>query len=123
VVAARSDVSGRCGIPDKNCGTRFLSGIRIIFLCVFCLLAAANVHAAGGEAGRAVSVVPGVLVERDGAGVLLALNDRLRDTDRIVTDATGKARILFPDDGAVTLGPARFITGKIVEWNPGGFSV
>ncbi|MDR2124725.1 MAG: FecR family protein [Desulfovibrio sp.] len=78
-----------------------------------------------------------------------ALNDTVRGTDRIITDATGRARILFHDDGAVSLGPntsldlidvmpegdapvfkahvaqglARFITGKIVEQNPKGFSV
>ncbi|MDR1659862.1 MAG: FecR family protein [Desulfovibrio sp.] len=77
------------------------------------------------------------------------LNDTVRATDRIITDATGKARILFHDDGAVSLGSntsldlidvmpegdapvfkahvaqgmARFITGKIVERNPKGFSV
>lgn len=88
-------------------------------------------------------------MERDGVRTPLALNDAILDTDAIVTDATGRARILFQDDGAVALGPntslalievlsngkdpvfkahlaqgfARFITGKIVEQNPEGFAV
>ncbi|MDR2744452.1 MAG: FecR domain-containing protein, partial [Desulfovibrio sp.] len=118
-------------------------------LAVCGLFAAATVFAAAGEAGRAISVVPGVFVERNGTKTPLALNDPVRNTDTIITDATGRARILFQDDGAVTLGPdtslalievlpegktpifkahvaqglARFITGRIVEQNPKGFAV
>ncbi|MDR1685562.1 MAG: FecR domain-containing protein [Desulfovibrio sp.] len=122
--------------------------------CLACLLAAfcfgaAAAHAAGGDVGQAISVVPGAFVERDGARKPLVLNDAVRATDRVITDATGKVRILFHDDGAVSLGSntsldlidvmpegdtpvfkahvaqglARFITGKIVEQNPKGFSV
>jgi hypothetical protein len=109
----------------------------------------AETHAADNDTGQVISVVPGVFLERDGARKPLVLNDTVRDTDRIITDATGKARILFRDDGAVSLGSntsldlidivpegdapvfkahvaqglARFITGKIVEQNPKGFSV
>jgi hypothetical protein len=124
-------------------------------VCILCIAAAAaaaaatTAHAAGSDVGQAVSVVPGVFVERDGAKAALALNGTVRDTDRITTDAAGKVRILFHDDGAVSLGSntsldlidvvpkgdtpvfkahvaqglARFITGKIVEQNPKGFSV
>jgi hypothetical protein len=122
-----------------------------VFGPAFCLLLIAAVasHAAGGDVGQAVAVVPGVFVERDGARIPLALNNPVWDTDRITTDAMGKVRILFHDDGAVSLGSntsldlidvvpegdtpvfkahvaqglARFITGKIVEQNPKGFSV
>ena len=71
------------------------------------------------------------------------------DRDTLTTDATGRAQILFDDDTTVSLGSntslsletvvaeganpafkvrmgqgiARFITGKIVEKNPDGFSV
>jgi hypothetical protein len=113
----------------------------------FCLLCANIVQAA--EVGQIISFVPSVYVTRDGARTPLALNSPVQDTDTITTDASGRARILFHDDGAVTLGPdtslalmevlpkgdaptfkahvaqglARFITGKIVEANPKGFAV
>jgi hypothetical protein len=121
----------------------------VCLLTVCGFFTAATVFAADGEVGRAISIVPGVFVERDGARTPLALNDPVRGTDTITTDAAGRARILFHDDGAVTLGPdtslalvevlpegkapifkahvaqglARFITGKIVEQNPKGFAV
>jgi hypothetical protein len=99
--------------------------------------------------GKVISLTPGVFLEREGTKTPLALYSMVRDTDTIVTDASGRARILFHDDGAVTLGPntslallevlpegetpafkahlaqglARFLTGKIVEQNPQGFAV
>jgi hypothetical protein len=124
-----------------------------LFLPVFCLLSclllAGVSRAADGDVGKVITLTPGVFVERDGARTPLALNDPVRNTDTLITDDTGRARILFHDDGAVTLGPntslalvevlpegdaptfkahvaqglARFITGRIVEQNPKGFSV
>jgi hypothetical protein len=113
-------------------------------------MAATPVQAATGNAvGKIITLTPGVFVQRDGARLPLALNSPVQDTDTIITDASGRARILFDDDGAVALGPdtslslrevlpegkaptfkahvarglARFITGKIVEANPRGFAV
>ena len=119
------------------------------FCLLFCLLLTGLARAASGEAGKIITLTPGVFVERDGVRTPLALNDPVLDTDTIITDAAGRARILFHDDGAVALGPntslalvevlpegktptfkahvsqgvARFITGRIVEQNPKGFAV
>jgi hypothetical protein len=124
-------------------------------VCTVCLLAvcglfaAAPVFAANGEAGRVIALTPGAFVERSGQRIPLEIKSPVLESDTIVTDSTGKAQILFADDGSVTLGPdttlalkevapagssasfkahlgqgvARFLTGKIVEANPRGFAV
>jgi hypothetical protein len=75
----------------------FFQGLCASTFCMLFIAAAAApapAHAAGSDVGQAVSVVPGVFVERDGAKATLALNGTVRDTDRITTDAAGKVRIL-----------------------------
>jgi hypothetical protein len=88
-------------------------------------------------------------VERDGQRMALELKSPILETDKVLTDDTGKVQILFVDDGSVTVGAnssldiqevalagdnpsfkaflgqgvARFITGKIVDANPEGFTV
>ena len=105
--------------------------------------------ARAADVGQIITLTPGAFVERGGTRSPLALNSPVQETDTITTDATGRVRILFEDDGAVTLGPntslalvevlpggaapvfkahvaqgvARFITGRIVERNPKGFAV
>ena len=136
--------------PDilPSCFSVRLSGLACL-LTVICLTFAASAFAEGVEVGQALTIVPGVFVERDGERMPLAQNDMVLDTDTITTDSAGRARIIFQDDGAVTLGPntslalievlpegdapafkahvgqglVRFITGKIVEANPDGFAV
>jgi hypothetical protein len=124
--------------------------VRAVCLLAVCgIFAAAPVFAANGEAGRVIALTPGVFVERQGQRIPLEIKSPVLESDTIVTDATGRARILFADDGSVSLGPnttlalrevapegssasfkahlgrgvARFLTGKIVEANPMGFAV
>ncbi len=91
----------------------------------------------------------GVAAQRGGQAVELGMKSPVGEKDVLTTDATGRAQILFDDDTTVALGSntslsletvvaeganpafrarmgqgvARFITGKIVEKNPDGFSV
>jgi Uncharacterized protein conserved in bacteria len=99
--------------------------------------------------GQVISFKAGVTAQRDGQAVALDMKSPVGDRDTLTTDATGRAQILFDDDTTVSLGSntslsletvvaeganpafkarmgqgvARFITGKIVEKNPDGFSV
>ena len=101
------------------------------------------------EAGRVVSLTPGVFVERSGKTLPLELKGVVEAGDTLVTDASGKVRILFSDDSSLSIGPdttlelreylpdgskpsfkahlgkglMRAITGKIVEMNPAGFAL
>ena len=101
------------------------------------------------EVGQVISLTPGGFALRDGNQVPLALKDPVHDTDTLITDAAGRMQVLFSDDSTVSLAPntnlalrevvptgekpafkahvgqgvARFITGKIVEQNPGGFAL
>lgn len=102
-----------------------------------------------GEVGQVIAWKAGVQAERGGQTVPLALKSPVMEGDALSTDATGRAQILLADDSTVSLGSgtrlqlesvvaksskprlavrmgqglARFITGKIVEKNPDGFSV
>ena len=106
-------------------------------------------QAAAEAVGQVIAVTPGAFAERAGETVALGLKSPVHATDTLVTDATGKLQVLFDDDSSVTLaqgtrlalaavvpggnapafkanlgeGMARFITGKIVEQNPEGFSI
>ncbi|MDY0275252.1 MAG: FecR family protein [Desulfomicrobium sp.] len=80
----------------------------------------------------------------------LVMKSEVFATDTIVTDATGKVQILFEDDSVISLGPSssisieqfsfgsaqspamsiklvqglsRFVSGKVVEQNPEGFTI
>ncbi|UQZ90001.1 hypothetical protein C4J81_12635 [Deltaproteobacteria bacterium Smac51] len=101
------------------------------------------------EVGQVISLKPGVTAQRNGQKVALKMSSRVHDTDTLITDATGRVQILFDDDSTVSLssnsnlsllsvvpsggneefkahlghGLARFITGKIVENNPDGFTL
>ena len=101
------------------------------------------------EAGRVVSLTPGVFVERSGKTLPLELKGVVEAGDTLVTDASGRVRILFSDDSSLSIGPdttlelreylpdgskpsfkahlgkglMRAITGKIVEMNPAGFAL
>ena len=101
------------------------------------------------DVGQVISFKAGVTAQRDGQAVALDMKSPVGDRDTLTTDATGRAQILFDDDTTVSLGSntslsletvvaeganpafkarmgqgvARFITGKIVEKNPDGFSV
>lgn len=99
--------------------------------------------------GKVISIRPGVVADRDGKNIPLALKSEVSVKDLIATDKTGRAQVLFDDDTTVSLGSntriqlekivasggnpefqaqigqgvARFITGRIVEKNPTGFTV
>ena len=120
-------------------------------ICTFvlgCLLFSAA-PCLGADIGRVIALSPGVKVERGAQTLPLALKDAVQLGDTIITDASGKAQIIFNDDSTVTLGNnsnlnmrefadtgskpvfkahlgqglARIITGKVVEQNPLGFGV
>lgn len=125
---------------------RYLLGRGALALCL--ILLAANICAAK-DVGQVISYKAGVAAQRDGQSVALGMKSPVSDKDTLTTDATGRAQILFDDDTTVALGSntslsletvvpdgakpafkarmgegvARFITGKIVEKNPDGFSV
>lgn len=101
------------------------------------------------EAGRVVAITPGASVQRAGKTLPLELKGVVEAGDTLLTDATGRVRILFADDSSMTIGSntvlslqtfapggkkpevkahltkglLRAITGTIVEQNPEGFSL
>lgn len=114
-----------------------------------CLTLLAGGVCTAKDVGQVISFKAGVTAQRDGQAVALEMKSPVGDRDTLMTDATGRAQILFDDDTTVSLGSntslsletvvaeganpafkarmgqgvARFITGKIVEKNPDGFSV
>ncbi len=116
-------------------------------VAVGCCLTAGQAWA--DEVGQIIAVNPGAFAERGGETVPLDLKSQIYANDTLVTDATGKLQVLFADDSTVSLSPdtrlslttvipqgefptfeaslvegmVRFITGKIVEQNPDGFSL
>ncbi len=114
-----------------------------------CLILLAGGVCTAKDVGQLISFKAGVTAQRDGRAVALDMKSPVGDRDTLTTDATGRAQILFDDDTTVALGSntslsletvvaeganpafkarmgqgvARFITGKIVEKNPDGFSV
>ena len=125
-----------------------LLGARLL-LILLGLILLCPAPATANPIGTVISLTPGVSVLRDGQTLPLALKDPVEAQDSIITDATGKAQIIFNDDSTVTLanstnldmsefnyedgnpgfkghvgqGLVRVITGKIVEQNPDGFSI
>jgi len=101
------------------------------------------------DVGVIISYKAGVVAQRNDKTVDLAMKAIVNDKDILKTDETGRAQILFNDETSVSLGSntllkledviddnansafraridhgiVRFITGKIVEKNPNGFSV
>ena len=53
--------------------------------------------------GTVIALNPGVTVERQGQHLPLALKDSLELGDTIISDATGKAQIMFNDDTTVSI--------------------
>ncbi|MTJ92504.1 MAG: FecR domain-containing protein [Desulfovibrio sp.] len=125
---------------------RYALGRGAMALCLILLVASA---CAARDVGQVISFKAGVTAQRGGQPVDLEMKSPVGDRDVLTTDATGRAQILFDDDTTVALGSntslsletvvaegsnpafkarmgqgvARFITGKIVEKNPDGFSV
>ena len=121
-------------------------GRGVLALCLILLVASA---CAAKDVGQVISFKAGVTAQRGGQAVELGMKSPVGEKDVLTTDATGRAQILFDDDTTVALGSntslsletvvaegsnpafrarmgqgvARFITGKIVEKNPDGFSV
>ena len=115
-------------------------------LCLYFLFASV---CAAKDVGVIISFKAGVIAQRSDQTVALEMKAIVNDKDTLTTDATGRVQILFNDDTSVSLGSntslklenvieddansvfkaridhgiARFITGKIVEKNPNGFSV
>ncbi|SHN59142.1 FecR family protein [Desulfovibrio litoralis] len=116
--------------------------------CIVIVLLFASV-ALAKEIGTVVFLTPGAEVERNGKRVSLQLKDTIKENDIIHTDAAGRVKIFFNDDSSISIaknssinineyiedgsnsamhvnltqGVARFISGKIVEQNPGGFEM
>ena len=125
---------------------RYALGRGALALCLILLVASA---CAAKDVGQVISFKAGVTAQRGGQPVELGMKSPVGEKDVLTTDATGRAQILFDDDTTVALGSntslsletvvaegsnpafrarmgqgvARFITGKIVEKNPDGFSV
>jgi len=118
-----------------------------LLFALFLVLCCSPVFAAN-DVGTVISVKPGAFALRDGKEVPLALKDRVISTDVLVTNASGRLQVFLDDDSTISLasdtrlelleviaegkpefkahiatGLARFITGKIVEQNPDGFTV
>ena len=120
----------------------------LFFIGSMMLLALTALAHAATDVGTVISARPGVFALRGGKVVPLAVKDRVMDTDVLYTNATGRVQVILDDDSTISLasdtrlellkvvstgkpefkanvstGLARFITGKIVEQNPEGFSV
>ena len=115
-------------------------------LCLYFLFTSISV---AKDVGVIISFKAGVVAQRNDKTVDLAMKAIVNDKDILKTDETGRAQILFNDETSVSLGSntllkledviddnansafraridhgiVRFITGKIVEKNPKGFSV
>ena len=119
-------------------------------LAVLCLCCAFWPTLADAQiAGRVISLTPGAFVERGGTSLPLTVQSEINEGDVLLTDASGRMRVLFADDSSVSLAPSsrlslteftmegknpsfkahlgqglmRAITGKIVETNPEGFAL
>jgi len=127
---------------------RFVLHCFTLFCLCFGLMIPFAAHAAQ-DIGQVISLVPGASVLRNGKTEDLAPHSGIRVSDTVRTDASGRVKILFNDDGSLSLGPntaidmneyadagsapafgvhlthglARVITGKIVDQNPGGFKM
>ena len=122
-----------------------LSIVASLLLTLLLLCGAAH---AATEVGTVISAKPGVFALRGGKKIPLSLKDRVKSTDVLYTNASGRLQVILDDDSTIALasdtrlelvkvvatgkpefkanvptGLARFITGKIVEQNPEGFSV
>ena len=115
-----------------------------VLVLVFFLLCYTPCFAA--PIAKVLSLVPGVVAEREGKTVPLQVKDDIYLQDVLRSNANGKAQIIFEDDTVLTLGNnttfsmqeyndtdnpafkgnmgsgfARFVTGQIVSKNPEAF--
>jgi len=127
----------------------------VLYYCVvFCLgfslaAPAARQALAADDIGKVIAYASGASVPRNGKTETLAMHAGIQVSDTISTDASGRVKVLFNDDSAVSIGPnttmemgeyadagngsafgvhvpqgvLRVITGKIVDQNPNGFKI
>ena len=135
---------GFIGMPYRAC-CMFAAVITVFIVC--CVHIATPAFA-DTVVGNIISVTPGAYALREGKRVNLEQKSRVYQKDVLVTDTTGKLKLILDDDTTIALAPAtqfalqsvvaegepqfhahlskglaRLITGKIVEKNPGGFKV
>ena len=128
----------------------FCKGSAILLLLLFfvCGMGIASPALAVEGVGDVISIKPGAFAVRGGKKVPLQMKSRVFQSDVLMTDASGKIQVILDDDTTLSLAPstnlelravvsegkpefnahmsqglARFITGKIVEKNPKGFTV
>ena len=124
------------------------SAILLLLLFFVCSMGIASSALAVEGVGDVISLKPGAFAMRGGKKVPLQMKSRVHQSDVLMTDATGKVQVILDDDTTLSLAPstslelrtvvaegkpefnahmsqglARFITGKIVEKNPKGFTV
>ena len=123
---------------------RLSFGLLVLLMALPCAAFSAD-----ATIGTVITLTPGATMLRDGTTQALALHAGIRLADSISTDAGGRVKILFSDDSSVSLGPnttldmneyadagsastfgihvpqgmVRAITGRIVDQNPGGFTM
>ena len=123
--------------------------LRTILSAMLVCMLFPGVALAAADVGKVIAFTPGASALRDGKTEVLALHAGLWASDTLRTDASGRMKMLFNDDSAVSLGsnttvavseyldtgdkPAfglnvpqgvvRVMTGKIVEQNPAGFKI
>ena len=133
--------------PPLSCRSLCVTRALLAVLCLCCAFWPALADA--GSAGRVISLTPGAFVEHGDASLPLGVNSEVNESDVLLTDASGRMRVLFADDSSVSLAPntrlsltefvmegekptfkahlgqglMRAITGKIVEANPSGFTL
>ncbi|MDR2198277.1 MAG: FecR family protein [Deltaproteobacteria bacterium] len=130
--------------------TRFPELFFFAFLFYVSFLASpAFLQAADGNIGKVIGLAGDAAIVREGREIPVEVGQELRVSDSLRTGSEGRVRILFNDDSMAAVGPgslfrmeeyvdsgseqsfkahvaeglARFVTGKIVEANPRGFSV
>jgi hypothetical protein len=118
-------------------------------ICCAVLFSSARLMAADESVGKVTRLAGDAVVVREGKDIQVALGAEIRLSDSVRTGSDGRVRILFNDETVASVGPGalfrmdeyldsgadgnfkahvaeglvRFVTGKIVEANPGGFSV
>ena len=81
-----------------------------------CLTLLAGGVCTAKDVGQVISFKAGVTAQRDGQAVALDMKSPVGDRDTLTTDATGRAQILFDDEGDL---PVQF---RYFDVGTGGFS-
>ncbi|MDR2199237.1 MAG: FecR family protein [Deltaproteobacteria bacterium] len=113
------------------------------------LLSSTHLKAEDGSIGKVTGLLGDAVIVRGDGEIQIVVGAEIRLSDSVRTGSDGRVRILFTDDGVASVGPGalfrmdeyqdsgsersfkahvaeglvRFVTGKIVEANPDGFSV